>query len=68
MALSEVFFSLLITSIVGLILALARMCYKSKCTVIRCCGLEIDRNIDSEEKIDEIEINNSNKDLNDSKI
>jgi hypothetical protein len=63
--LSEVFFSLLLTSLIGLILALARICYKSKCKVIKCCGLEIDRNIEMEEKIDEIQINNSNKDLND---
>lgn len=63
--LSEVFFSLLLTSIIGLILALARMCYKSKCSVIRCCGLEIDRNVETEEKIDEIEMNrNSDKNLN----
>ena len=69
--LSEVFYSLLLTSVIGLILALARMFYKSKCSVIKCCGgmVEIDRNIELEEKIDEIQIkNDSNKNLNETNI
>ena len=50
--LSEVFLSFLITSCCGLVLAIARMLYKSKCSVIRCCGCEIDRNVDDETRID----------------
>ena len=53
---SEVFFSLVLTSGIGLLLSLARMCYKSKCKTIRCCGLEIDRDVEVEEKEDELEI------------
>jgi hypothetical protein len=52
--LSEVFYSLLLTSGIGLILALARMAYKSKCKNIECCGcIKIERDIEAEESIDE---------------
>lgn len=52
--LSEVFYSLLLTSGIGLILALARMAYKSKCKNIECCGcIKIERDIEAEEAIDE---------------
>ena len=29
------------------------MCYKSKCTSIKFCGLEIERDVSGEEKLDE---------------
>jgi hypothetical protein len=52
--LSEVFYSLLLTSCIGLILALARMAYKSKCKNIKCCGcIDIERDTQAEESIDE---------------
>jgi hypothetical protein len=52
--LSEVFYSLLLTSCIGLILALARMAYKSKCKNIKCCGcIDIERDTQAEEAIDE---------------
>lgn len=50
--LSEVFYTFLISSLCALVLAVSRMLYKSKCSVIRCCGCEIDRNVDDETKID----------------
>jgi hypothetical protein len=52
--LSEVFYSLLLTSGIGLVLALARMAYKSKCKNIECCGIiRIERDTTAEEAIDE---------------
>jgi len=49
---SEVIWSLLITSISGIILGLFTLAYKSKCTKISFCGAVIERNIAEEEKID----------------
>ena len=50
--LSEVFYTFLITSVVGFILALGRICYKSKCSSIDFCCLKIVRNVDVEMKED----------------
>lgn len=50
--LSEVFFTFLITSVIGLIIAIGKMCYKSKCSSIDFCCLKITRNIDAEVKED----------------
>ena len=46
----------MITSTIGLLLALARICYKSKCKNIKFCGLEIERDVVIEEKEDELRI------------
>ena len=46
--LSEVFYTFLITSGIGFVLALARVCYKSKCQTIELCCLKIVRNVDIE--------------------
>lgn len=54
---TDVVWSLLITSISGIILGLITVAYKSKCTKISFCGVVIERNILEEEKIDEISIN-----------
>jgi hypothetical protein len=51
--LSEIFYTLLITSTIGLILAIAKICYKSKCREINACGLHVIRDVEGEEKIDE---------------
>ncbi len=48
--LSEIFWSLFLTSSIGCILAVSRMCYKSKCEKIELCGMKIDRNVVLEEK------------------
>jgi hypothetical protein len=54
--LSEVFYSLLLTSGIAFILALARILYKSKCKSVECCGcIKIQRDIASELELDERE-------------
>lgn len=53
--LSEIFYTLLITSTIGLILAIAKICYKSKCKEINACGLHVIRDVEGEERIDERE-------------
>lgn len=50
--LSEVFYTFLITSVIGLIVAVGKMCYKSKCSSIDFCCIKITRNIDAEVKED----------------
>ncbi len=45
-----VFWSFFITSSVGLIIALTKMAYKSKCKEVQCCCIKIVRDIASEEK------------------
>lgn len=50
--LSEIFYSLLLTSGIGMVLALARMMYKSKCKSLKCCGCEIVRDVIGEEALD----------------
>ena len=49
---SDVIWSLLITSVSGIIFGLFTIIYKSKCKHIQCCGLVIDREVDEETKID----------------
>lgn len=53
---SEVFWSFLITSMVGFVIALVKMCYKSKCKEFSCCCFKIVRDIESEVEVDEIEL------------
>ena len=45
-----VFWSFFITSSVGLIIALTKMAYKSKCKEVSCCCINIVRDIATEEK------------------
>jgi hypothetical protein len=56
--LSEIFYSLLLTSSIAFILAMMRLCYKSKCSSIEISykGIKIIRDVINEEKIDEIQI------------
>jgi hypothetical protein len=42
--------------IIGFCGLTARMCYKSKCKTIDCFGLHIVRDVENEEKLDEMEI------------
>lgn len=64
--LSEVFYSLVLTSSIGFLLGICRLFYKSKCQTIEISykGIRIVRDISNEEKLDEIQISrqNSNKD------
>jgi hypothetical protein len=57
---SEVFWTFFITSIIGLLLAMGKICYKSKCSQIDICCIKITRNIDAEVKED-LEIGDSTK-------
>jgi len=57
---SEVFYTFLITSCIGLILAIGKICYKSKCSQIDICCIKITRNIDLEVKND-LELGDSQK-------
>lgn len=53
---SEVFLTFVVSSGVALILAILKMCYKSKCSQIDLCCIKITRNIEMEEKEDELEM------------
>ena len=53
---SEVFWVGLYTSGIAFILALTRQLYKSKCQSLKCCGCELLRDTEAEEKIDELEM------------
>lgn len=55
--LTEIFLTFLVTTSAGLILKLASMCYKSKCSSIDLCCLKIIRNTELEQKEDELEFN-----------
>jgi len=57
--LSEVFLTFLVTSLIGCSLALAKMLYRSKCKRCNLCGLEIERDTQAEEKVDELELQRS---------
>ena len=63
---SEVFWGLFLTTTVGLLLALGKICYKSKCSSIEFCCFKIVRNIEAEVKED-IEIGSKDSDENQSK-
>jgi len=63
---SEVFWTFFITSIIGLMLALSKICYKSKCAQIDLCCVKITRNIDAEVKED-LELGTSSKDTEENK-
>jgi hypothetical protein len=54
--LSEVFLSLLVTSGIGLLLAIIKTLYRSKCKIVECCGiLKCERDIEHEVELDERE-------------
>jgi hypothetical protein len=63
---SEVFWSFFITSIIGLILAVGKLCYKSKCSEINLCCIRVVRNIEIEAKED-LELGESKKTSEESK-
>ena len=45
---SEVFLTLIVTSVVGLVGVSLRICYKSKCNEVSCCCIKIKRDTASE--------------------
>ena len=52
---NAVFFSFLITSVIGFLLKCSSMVYKSKCKEFECCCLKVIRDVDTEEKMDMME-------------
>jgi hypothetical protein len=52
-----IFWISFVTLITGCLLAVVKITYKSKCREVECCCIKIKRDIDNEEKIDEIEMN-----------
>ena len=54
--LSEIFFTFLITSVIGCSLATLKYVYKFKFSDVSCGCLSIKRDIEAEEKIDELKI------------
>ena len=67
MSFSEVFFTFFITSVIGCILAVGRLAYKSKCKEVDFCCLKIIRDTEAEEKIDELS-GNKDEEKNDNQI
>jgi len=55
--LSEVFWSFFLTSTIGCIMGILRMIYKSKCKSCSFCGIKVERDVEGEERIDEMELN-----------
>ena len=50
---SEVFFSLVLSTASGLMIALCAGLYRSKCSHIKCCGIvDIERDVKGEEELD----------------
>jgi len=63
--LSEVFFSFFVTTVVACLLSLSRMAYRSKCKRCTLCGISVERDVELEEKIDELEMQKAQKAKND---
>jgi hypothetical protein len=53
MAFSEVFYTGLYSSLIGLIIAIMASCYKSKCSKIKMGCIVIERDVEGEEKLDQ---------------
>ena len=58
MAMSEIFWTFVITSSIGLIISLAKMSYKSKCKECSVCCIKIVRDVNLEEKELEFQVKN----------
>ena len=59
--LSEVFYICLLTTVSGLLIKLASMIFKSKCSECSFCGINIKRDVVLEERENEFEILNKQK-------
>ena len=60
MVVSDALTFYLISTVSSLIVVFLGVIYKSKCKVITCCGcIRIERDIDAEERIDEMELGKS---------
>lgn len=60
MALSDSLTFYLISSASSILVVILGVVYKSKCRVITCCGcMRVERDVDAEERIDEMELGKS---------
>lgn len=61
----QIFWTFFISTMCGFILALGRQMYKSKCKEIQICCIKVVRDVESEEKFDEVSLqhNNNNNDI-----
>lgn len=57
---SELFWSNLCITSSTILLAIMALLYRSKCTHVRCCGIDIERNVVVEEELDEMEMETKN--------
>jgi len=48
-----VFLSLVVSTASGIVLAMLAACARSKCTTVKFCGVQIDRDVKSELEIEE---------------
>ena len=53
MAFSEVFYTGLYSSLIGLVIAIMASCYKSKCSKVKMGCIVIERDVEGEEKLDQ---------------
>jgi hypothetical protein len=56
---TETFYMFVLTSVIGFIIAMTKMCYKSKCKEVDLCCLKIVRDTNIEEKELEFEMNHN---------
>jgi len=61
MELTEGFFIFLVSSLIGCSLGTLRMLYKSKCSKCGFCGIMVERHVEGEERIDNIQIQRPNE-------
>jgi hypothetical protein len=55
---SEVFWTFFVSSMVGFIIAIMKMCYKSKCKEVSICCIKVIRDTEAEEKETEFVLTN----------
>ena len=58
---TETFYMFVLTSVIGFVIAMTKMCYKSKCSEVDLCCIKIIRDTNTEEKELEFEINHNIK-------
>lgn len=61
---NAVFFSFLITSVIGCLLKTMSMMYKSKCKQVSFCCIKIIRDVESEATVDRIPVSQASTDAN----
>ena len=49
---SELFWTTAYTAFFGFIIGMSHFCYRSKCSKVKVCCIEIERNVEIEEEID----------------